>query len=33
MDGFLNREGKDIVEGMIRVIQQNKAYTCRTSTG
>ena len=26
MDGFLNQEGKDIVEGMIRVIQENKAY-------
>ncbi len=26
MDGFLNAEGKDIVSGMIRVIQENKAY-------
>ena len=26
MDGFFNQEGKDIVEGMIRVIQENKTY-------
>lgn len=26
MDGFFNQEGKDIVSGMIRVIQENKAY-------
>ena len=26
MDGFLNADGKDIVEKMIRVIQENKAY-------
>lgn len=26
MEGFFNQEGKDIVEGMIRVIQENKAY-------
>ena len=26
MESFLNRDGKDIVMGMIRVIQENKAY-------
>ena len=26
MDGFYNRDGKDIVLGMIRVIRENKAY-------